>query len=270
MAKVKERDENDAVRTWPGIVLLVTVAVVICAGIYLFGYKTGYLPMPSYLERFFHLQDHAAGHTDNDGLFRAFYQSLPVETETAAGMETETERFFDPAPSEAEALFTSLNTPTKYHQRMRIMEQSSVNSEARYHSVTLYVNGSLARIESDDDIIIYDMDSGHCFRGDRSGGVITAVGNHTPFTEIGLPMLSEIQVRNDLSLTFSPENKSITAVYTTETVDWKMVYAVDSGLLTEMQIERDGVRIFNMYTEQYTLYPEFAADLFRIPVQDNQ
>ena len=36
-------------------------------------------------------------------------------------------------------------------------------------------------------------------------------------------------------------------------------------LLMEMRLERDGVRVCSIYTDQYTVYPEFDDALFRIP-----
>ena len=45
----RAREENGSMRTWQGIVILVAIAVILCAGLYIFAYKAGYLPLPPYL-----------------------------------------------------------------------------------------------------------------------------------------------------------------------------------------------------------------------------
>ena len=75
-----KQETGASVRTWPGIVMLVCIAVVLCAGIYLFAYKSGYLPMPAYLERFFSLRSGTDGTAANGDATGAFFRALPDGT----------------------------------------------------------------------------------------------------------------------------------------------------------------------------------------------
>ncbi len=257
--KTRMGEENSSMRTWQGIVILVTIAVILCAGIYIFACKAGYLPVPTYLERFLRLQERTDSPATSGELSRVFFQSLPAEP-----LETEVQ-LFAPEDADPAVLFAALTTPTEYQQRLRITEQWSADGEKRYRNVLLYVRGGQARIEKDDEVILFDTDAGTCYRGTAVAGNVTPIGKNTFYTELGFPTLAAIQNRKDLTLSFSPETKNITAVYTVGENTWTFSYAIDSGLLMEMRLERDGVRVCSIYTDQYTVYPEFDDALFRIP-----
>ena len=234
-------------RTWQGIVILVAIAVILCAGLYIFAYKAGYLPLPPYLERFLRLQERTDIPASSGELSRAFFQSIPAKpTETEA-------RLFTPEDTDPAVLFAALATPTEYRQRLRVTEQWAADGEKRYRNVLLYVRGGQARIEKEDEIILLDADAGTCYRGSAVEGSVTPIGKNTLYTELGFPTLAAIQSRKDLTLSFSPETKNITAVYTVDENTWTYSYAIDSGLLMEMRVERDGVRILSMYTDQYAV-----------------
>lgn len=265
----KRREESGSVRTWPGIVLLVGIAVVMCVGIYIFAYKTGYLPMPAYLERLLHLQERTDVSAADGSFTRAFFRSLPD-----AVTETVTEPFA-PRESDAKTLFASLSEPASYRQRMRITEQTQADAEGerRVRSVTLTVDGSCAQLEKSADgadgsaveLVLFDSARGLCWRGSRENGNVYAAGKHTFRTELGIPALADVQARTDLALSFSPTDKTVTAEYTVDGTTWTLVYAVDYGLLMEMRIERDGVRVCSVFTDQYSLYPTLDPALFRFP-----
>lgn len=257
--RLRAREENGSMRTWQGIVILVAIAVILCAGLYIFAYKAGYLPLPPYLERFLRLQERTDIPASSGELSRAFFQSIPAKpTETEA-------RLFTPENTDPAVLFAALATPTEYRQRLRVTEQWAADGEKRYRNVLLYVRGGQARIEKEDEIILLDADAGTCYRGSAVEGSVTPIGKNTLYTELGFPTLAAIQSRKDLTLSFSSETKNITAVYTVDENTWTYSYAIDSGLLMEMRVERDGVRILSMYTDQYAVYPELDDTLFRVP-----
>ena len=261
-----KRETGASVRTWPGIVLLVCIAVVLCAGIYIFACKAGYLPMPAYLERFFSLQSGTDGTAADGDATRAFFSALP------AGAPETTIAMLAPEEVDAKTLFTALVTPAVYEQRIRIMEQADAAAEIHTRIVTLTVDGELARVEKsidragDTEVIVYDSARGICCRGET----VYPMGKNTPYTEIGLPTLAQIQARSDLSVTFSEKDKALIVAFTADGTAWTLTYAVDSGLLTEMQIVRGDVRVFSMFTDQYALYPTLDAALFRIPDTDTK
>ena len=157
--KTRMGEENSSMRTWQGIVILVAIAVILCAGIYIFACKAGYLPVPTYLERFLRLQERTDSPATSGELSRVFFQSLPAEPP-----ETEVQ-LFAPEDADPAVLFAALTTPTEYQQRLRITEQWSADGEKRYRNVLLYVRGGQARIEKDDEVILFDTDAGTCYRG---------------------------------------------------------------------------------------------------------
>lgn len=253
------RKENNSMRTWQGIVILVAIFVILCAGLYIFAYKEGYLPLPSYLERFLHLPERTDGSAFSEELSRVFFQSISTEP-------TETEvQLFTPENTAPAMLFAALVTPTEYHQRMRIMEQWTADGEKRYQYIQLYVRGGQVRIEKEDMVILFDSDAGVCYRGSASEGTVTSIGKNTLYTELGIPTLAAIQSREDLTVSYSSETKNITVVYTVGENTWTYSYAIDSGLLMEMRLERDGVRVFGVITDRYAVYPTFDDALFCIP-----
>ncbi len=257
--KPRMREENAPMRTWQGIVVLVVITVILCGGLYFFAYKVGYLSLPLYLERFFHLQERTELPASYGELYSAFFQSLPTES------AKETAQLFTPEETDPAVLFTALVTPTEYRQRLHITEQWTTEGEKRYGSVNLYVRGGQTRIEREDEVILLDTDAGTCYRGTPAAGSVTPIGKNTLYTELGFPTLAAVQSRSDLTLSFSPETKNITAVYTAGENTWTFSYAIDSGLLMELRIERDGVCICSMNTDQYAVYPGLDDALFRIP-----
>ena len=258
-----KQETGASVRTWPGIVMLVCIAVVLCAGIYLFAYKSGYLPMPAYLERFFSLRSGTDGTAANGDATGAFFRALPDGTPETTVVT------LAPEKSDAKSLFAALVTPSVYEQRIQITEQADESSKPHTRTVTLTVTGEMARVEKSTDrggsteAVLYDSARGVCYRdGDANP---YPIGQNTPYTEIGLPTLAQIQARNDLTVTFSDANKALIVTFTADDTTWTLTYGVDSGLLTEMQIVRGGVRVSSMFTDQYALYPILDAALFRIP-----
>lgn len=257
------RDGNGVSRTWSGIALLCVSTGILCVILYVFACKMGYISVPSYLEKLLHLQERTTDTIQESGGTQTFMTSLPEGSSEETGASY---TYYVLEDAEAKDVFAALTEPKSFQQKIRITEQYSAESAPRYSVVMLYRQEDCMRIETADSVVIFRGDS--CYRGDSSGGSVFPRGKFTMYTEIGFPELQDVQAREDLTLTLQPEEKSVTAVYAVSETVWTLTYAVDSGLLTEMKIDRNGVRVYSMYTEQYAVYPTLSDGLFAFPSEE--
>ena len=98
------------------------------------------------------------------------------------------------------------------------------------------------------------------------------VGKFTPANLLGLPTLADLQQADAEVQTYASDKVLLVSYEMAEGVDCICRVGLDSGLLMEMQILRDGETLFMMYTELFDLAPEefLQNDFFTIPKTEEQ
>ncbi|MBE6570406.1 MAG: hypothetical protein E7658_09365 [Ruminococcaceae bacterium] len=254
--KTKENlpERKSSIRIWPGVLVITVVACALFLLVNYLGHKAELLAIPGFMEVFLPSQK---GENDNrnDG---STLQNLQPGLETA---ETEY-TYYRPEREEPASLLNGLQTAEAFHQRMRFTAVDGMGI-SRSWVTNLYTAGDCWRIEQDNTLFV--SDGVHLRRSNANGhSYVTETGAFTWNNQLGIPTLEELQAYGRLNpetVKFRDTERTVYMEYEPGEDSLLTCHiAVDTGLVTEMELYVNGKQILFMYTERISVSPEICED----------
>jgi len=239
-------------------------AFLVFVTVYFIAYKTNLIPLPEYLEILL-------------GKNTTTEETAETRSDTADVLftppETEMRDIFDPGSRDAHEWLVSLISPEPYYQRMQIVYQ---RGDAQENVIAdLYRQDDAWKLIRTDRkngaARLYLCDGENLYRENVSAVTetsITKVGTFTPENILGLPSLTELQTWEDITVSFTSDEKYLQfACQTEDGLQYAGMIALDTGLLTEMRLLQDDEILLSMYTEHLEIAPAQLrqTDFFTIP-----
>lgn len=253
--KTKENypERKSSVRIWPGVLVITVCACFLFFFVNYLGFKAGLLSMPGILQSFITVQQDEGEKHGEDGASLTLQNDLKTP-------ETEYE-YYHPEREEPVALLQSLQPAQSFHQRMRFTAMSANSSHSWV--TNLYTATSCWRIEQENTVFLFDGENlwrsnaqGHSYR--------TEIGEFTWNNQLGIPSLEELKAFGEQypeSVTFRDTERTVYMEYQPGEHTRVLCHiAVDTGLVTEMQMYVNGQQVLFMYTERISVSPDICED----------
>ena len=259
----QKRPESVNFRIWPGVTLIAVCGFLLFLTVYVVSYRSNLIPLPEYLQALLAADEQEETIADSRTEEAEALISPPAE---------EKKVYYDPAMEDPRLLLASLQSPEQYYQRMRISYMYDSRTEDMV--VDLYVLGSSWKLQSMDSegspVDLYICDGEKLYHGGKSAlseKAVTPVGEFTPQNLLGLPDLSRLQAEDTADIAFDAEDKNLHITYGTEDLRCECRIALDTGLITDIQLQREGQTVLFMYTELFDMSPAAVRQtgLFTIP-----
>ncbi len=239
-------------RIWPGVTCITLVGATIFVLVYLAAYRAGIIPLPELL----------AALLSSDGKDTTISVQAGETNAALPPPVSEEVTHYEPASQEAAVLLETLTTPERYHQRFRI--RRTTGEQVTDISCELYVEGERWLLRYGDtnrnlddggnQVTLYICDGENLYRN-KPTPLVTAVGDFTPDTLLGLPTLDWLRTEGATPVV-QAENKALALSLVREDgLVWQGRVALDTGLFMEMALLRDGENLLSMYTEMFDLTP---------------
>lgn len=253
--KTKENypEKKSSVRIWPGVLVITAFACILFLLVNYLGYKAGLLTLPGFLQSFITVQQDEADHSGEGNDSRNLQSGLTAaETEYA---------YYDPQNAAPAELLQSLEMARSFHQRMRFSAMGQSGSSSWL--VNLYTADACWRIEQENTLFISNGES--LWRGSTDGNSYrTQTGTFTWNNHLGIPTLRELQAygkENPDKVDFRETERTVYVEYHPgENSRIQCHIAVDTGLVTEMQVYVNDSQVLSMYTERTTVSPDICED----------
>ena len=258
------RPESANFRIWPGVTLIAVCGFLLFLTVYAVAYRSNLIPLPEYLKGLL-AQEYAE---------ETAAEIRTEETGTLLPSRAEAEKiYYDPAAQDPKKLLADLRAPEKYYQRIRLSYLYEKRSEEI--AADIYGYGDAWKLtqysKNGEKEQSYICDGGQLYR-DTGNPMLPAevlpVGGFTPQNLLGLPALSVLQTAESALITFLPDEKILHVTYEPEeNVRCICRIALDTGLITDVQLQRNEQTVMIMYTERFDLAPADIgqAGFFTIP-----
>jgi len=255
------RPESANFRIWPGVVLIAVCAFLLFLTVYVVAYRANLIPLPEYLKGLF---DHTGSEQTAEVGETELYEALMPEGESEQGI------YYSPGGEDPMQILQALQPPKQYRHRIRITRMPEDDREVL--AAEIYVQEDrwkLTVTPENGTAELYLCSGSELYRKNSMlpDGDTGAVGKFTPANLLGLPTLADLhQAEADVQI--DADDKILLVAYTTaEGLHYVCRVGLDSGLLMEAQLQRDGKTLYVMYTELFDLAPEefYRKDFFTIP-----
>ena len=260
------RPESANFRIWPGVVLIAVCAFLLFLAVYVVAYRANLIPLPEYLKGLF---DH------NGSEQTAVAGETELQEALMPEMETENGVYYFPAGEDPQSLLQALQTPQQYRHRIRITRTR--DSVREISTAEIYVQEDCWKLTVTPEkgtAEVYLCSGSELYRKNNMlpEGATMAAGKFTPANLLGLPTLSDLK-QAEADVQIREEDKILLVSYEmADGMNCVCRVGLDSGLLIEVQLMRDGETLLVMYTELFDLAPEefLQNDFFSIPKTEEQ
>ena len=260
------RPESANFRIWPGVVLIASCAFLVFLTVYVIAYRDNLIPLPEYMKGLFaHTGSEQTAQPGGTELYEAL---MPV-------VETEHGGYYNPAGEDPVRILQALRTPEQYRQRVRITRMREDTREVLAAEIFVQKECWKLTVTPEKGAAELYLCSGTDLYRKNSmmpGGDTMPAGGFTPANLLGLPTLADLQ-QAETDVEMHAEDKILLVSYeAADGVRYICRVALDTGLLMEVQLERDGEPMFMMYTELFDLAPEefLQNDFFTIPKTEDK
>jgi len=259
----RRKPDTTGFRIWPGVTLIAVCGFLVFFAVYIIAYRAGLIPLPDYVEVLLN-REAETGET-------AETQSVITDS-LLPPQETDYREIFSPADTEPDVWFASQTAPTEYHQRMRIIYQQEEQKEEV--SAELYRKDACWKLtvqeKGAEEPDLYLCDGTSLYRENPlfPDGILTGIGSFTPEGILGLPDIAALQQKEDIAVSFVDRGIHLQFFCSLEdNVQCAGLIAVDTGLITEVQLRQNGQVLLVMYTDLYDISPADIRqnDFFTIP-----
>lgn len=258
MERKKKQKENypvkkNSVRIWPGVLVITVFACALFLLVNYLGFKAGLITMPDFLRPIIAVQqDEEDQNRDN-----VLSQSLQPGLTSAETQYT----YYTPEQDDPVKLLQSLRITDSFHQRMRFTTMGDAGNSNRV--VNLYAVGTKWRIEQENTLCISDGESIWRVNANEKASC-SEVGTFTWNNHLGIPTLGELQAygkENPDKVLFREADRIVFVEYHPgENSHVQCYIAVDTGLVTEMQVFVNNEQVLSMYTERASVSPDICTD----------
>ena len=256
-------ERKNSIPIWPGVLVITICACLLFLVVNYLGYKAGLLTLPRFMESVLSIQQKENENTGTGDVLQNLQSGLDV-------VETEYS-YYHPENTDPLELLLSLHTAESFHQRMRFtaVDEKGVS---RSWVTNLYAADDCWRIEQDNSLVISNGDN--LWRGNVAGrAYVTELGDFTWNNHLAIPNLAELQEYGKQypeNISFRETERTIYIEYQPSEMSRVLCHiAIDTGLVTELQIYVNEKQVLFMYTERISVSPDICNDLSLFAWPDN-